>query len=125
MYGCLWQLTVQITLSGLGDAATSLVLIALKNTNLLEGLHDLAVNRSGSGDVVGWAGTTVAGGSVDLAKTSDTDGFAEVDVASDGRGANVVPVDGLRWELLGGTGLDGINPTWQTGQRLSCSSSQN
>lgn len=62
--------------------------------------------------MVGWAGTTVAGRSVDLAKTSDTDGLAEVDVAGDGGGANVVPVDGLWWELLGGTGLHGINPTW-------------
>lgn len=62
--------------------------------------------------MVRWAGTTVAGRSVDLAKTSDTDGLAEVDVTSDGGGANVVPVDGLRWELLGGTGLHGINPTW-------------
>lgn len=61
--------------------------------------------------MVGWARATVAGGAVDLAKTADTDGLAEVDVAGDGRGANVVPVDRLRWELLGGTGLDGVNPT--------------
>lgn len=61
--------------------------------------------------MVGWARATVAGGAVDLAKTADTDGLAEVDVAGDGRGANVVPVDRLRWELLGGAGLDRVNPT--------------
>lgn len=105
------KLTVQITLAGLGDPATSLVLILLEDTDLLKGLHDLAVNGAGGIDVVGWARTTVAGGAVDLAKTADTDGLAEVDVAGDGRGANVVPVDGLRWELLGGAGLDRVNPT--------------
>lgn len=61
--------------------------------------------------MVGWARATVAGGAVDLAKTANTDGLAEVDVAGDGRGANVVPVDGLRWELLGSAGLDRVNPT--------------
>jgi hypothetical protein len=61
--------------------------------------------------VVGWARATVAGGAVDLAKTANTDGLAEVDVAGNGRGANVVPVDRLRWELLGGAGLDRVNPT--------------
>lgn len=105
------ELTVQITLAGLGDPAASLVLILLEDTDLLKGLHDLAVNGAGSIDVVGWARATVAGGSVDLAKTADTDGLAEVDVAGDGRGANVVPVDRLRWELLGGAGLDRVNPT--------------
>lgn len=105
------ELTVQITLAGLGDPAASLILILLEDTDLLKGLHDLAVNGAGGIDVVGWARATVAGGAVDLAKTADTDGLAEVDVAGDGRGADVVPVDGLRWELLGGTGLDRVNPT--------------
>lgn len=103
--------TVQITLTGLGDAATSLVLILLKDTDLLKGLHDLAVNRARGIDVVGRAGATVLGGTMDLAKTADTDGLAEVDVTSDGGSADVVPVNGLRRELLHVTGLDGVNPT--------------
>lgn len=111
---CECVLTVQITLAGLGDAAASLVLIALKDTNLLEGLHDLAVDGAGGIDVVGWAGATVAGGAVNLAEASNTDSLAEVDVAGDGGGADVEPVNGLWWELLGGTGLHGINPTWRT-----------
>ena len=57
------------------------------------------------------AGATVLGGAVDLAQTADTDGLAEVDVAGNGGGAHVVPVDRLRRELLGVAGLDGINPT--------------
>jgi hypothetical protein len=61
--------------------------------------------------VVGWAGTTVAGGTMNLAETANTDGLSHVDVAGDGSGADVEPVNGLRWELLGWTGLDGINPT--------------
>ena len=61
-----YMLTVQISLSRLRDAATSLILILLQNTNLLEGLHHLTVNASTGIDVVGWAGSTVAGGTVDL-----------------------------------------------------------
>lgn len=103
--------TVQVTLASLGNAAATLVLVLLKNTNLLKGLHDLAVNRAGGVDVVGGAGAAVLGGTVDLAETADTDGLAEVDVAGDGGGADVVPVNGLRRELLAVAGLDGVNPT--------------
>lgn len=35
--------------------------------------------------------TAVLGRTVDLAQTADTDGLAEVDVAGDGGGADVVP----------------------------------
>lgn len=48
---------------------------------------------------------------MDLAETANTDGLSQVDVAGDGSSADVEPVDGLRRELLGGAGLDGINPT--------------
>lgn len=65
--------------------------------------------------MVGWARAAVAGAAVDLAQTADTDGLAEVDVAGDGGGAHVEPVDGLGGELLGGTGLDGVDPTWERG----------
>jgi len=60
------QLTVQITLSTLCDATTSLLLILLQDTNLLKCLHYLTVNTSGGIDVVGWARTTVSGGAVNL-----------------------------------------------------------
>ena len=87
------RLTVQITLSALCDATASLILILLQNTDLLKRLHDLAVYASAGIDMVGWTGTTVAGGAMDFAKTTDTDGFAEVDVAGDGGSTNVKPVD--------------------------------
>lgn len=108
---CSIELTVQISLSALGNSSASLLLVLLKNTDLLQSLEDLSVNRSGSIYVVGWAGTTVAGGTVNLAQTADTDSLAEVHMSGDGSGTNVEPVDGLRWELLGGASLDGINPT--------------
>jgi hypothetical protein len=55
--------TVQITLAGLCDAAATFVLILLEDTNLLESLHNLAVDGAGGISVVGWAGATVLGGS--------------------------------------------------------------
>lgn len=105
------KLTVKITLALLGNAATTLVLILLNNLDLLEGLEDLAVNRTGGIDVMGWAVATVLGTAVDAAKAADTDGLAEVDVAGNGSGADVEPVNVLGRHLLGGTGLDGVNPT--------------
>jgi len=116
--------TVQITLSGLGNSATSLILVTFKDADLLERLHNLTVDRAGGIDVVGWARATVAGGAVDLAKPADTDGLAEVDVAGDGGGAHVEPVDGLGWELLGWAGLHGINPTWDWELSLSLQESR-
>jgi len=68
--------TVQITLAGLCDAAATLVLVVLNDTNLLKRLHDLAVDGAGGVDVVRGAGAAVLGGSVDLAETADTDGLA-------------------------------------------------
>lgn len=103
--------TVQITLAGLGDAAATLLLILLKDANLLEGLDDLAVDGARGVDVVGGTRATVLGGTVDLAKTADTDGLAEVDVAGDRGGADVEPVNVLGGQLLGRAGLDGVDPT--------------
>ena len=104
--------TVKITLAGLSDAAATLLLILLEDTDLLQGLHDLAVDGAGGGDVVGRSHAAVLGGTVDLAQTANTDGLAEVDVAGDGGGADVEPVDVDRGKLLGGASLDGVNPTW-------------
>lgn len=85
--------TVQISLSTLGDASSSLVLILLQDTDLLKGLHDFAVDAARGINVVGWARATVACAAVDFAETADTYGFAEVDVAGDGSSADVKPVD--------------------------------
>lgn len=103
--------TVQITLAGLGDAAATLVLVMLNDANLLEGLEDLAVDGAGGVNVVGGGVAAVLGGTVDLAEAANTDSLAEVDVAGDGGGADVEPVNVLGRELLGGTSLDGVDPT--------------
>lgn len=104
------QRTVKITLAGLGDAAAALLLVVLNDANLLEGLEDLAVDGAGGVEVVRRTDTTVLGRAVELAETADTDGLAEIDVAGDGGSADVEPVNVLGRELLGGTGLDDINP---------------
>ena len=81
--------TVKITLSLLGDAAASLLLVDLDDLDLLEGLEDLAVDAAGGIDVLGGARATVLGAAVDLAEAANTDGLAEVDVAGDAGGADV------------------------------------
>jgi hypothetical protein len=48
---------------------------------------------------------------VDLSKSTDTDGFAEVDVAGDRSGPDIEPIDGLRGKFLGGARLDRVDPT--------------
>jgi len=83
--------TVQVTLAGLGDATATLVLVGLEDTDLLEGLENLAVDRAGGVDMVGGAGAAVLGATVGLAEAADTDGLAHVDVAGAGGGADVVP----------------------------------
>ena len=59
----------------------------------------------------GGADTPVLGGTVDLSETANTDGLAEVDVAGDGGGTNVEPVDILGRKLLGRASLDELNPS--------------
>jgi hypothetical protein len=103
--------SVQITLTGLGDAAATLLLVLLKDTDLLKSLHHLSVDGAGSIDVLGGTAATVLGSAVDLAETADTDGLAEVDVAGDRGGTDVEPVNVLGRELLGGTSLDSVDPT--------------
>jgi hypothetical protein len=102
--------TVQITLAGLCDAAATLVLVDLYDADLLEGLEDLAVDGAGGIDVVRGARAAVLGGTVDLAETADTDGLAHVDVAGDGGGANVEPVNVLGGQLVGVRSLDSVDP---------------
>jgi hypothetical protein len=105
------RLTVQITLSLLGNATATFLLVLLEDLDLLKSLHDLAVDAAGSIDVVRRARATVLSAAVNLAKAANTDGLAEVDVAGDGSGADVEPVDVLGGHLFGRAGLDGINPT--------------
>lgn len=80
----------------------------LNNTDLLEGLEDLAVNGSGGVHVVGWGSAAVLGCAVDFAKAADTDGFAEVDVAGYGGGADVEPRWLLEESLSGKAGEGGL-----------------
>ena len=54
--------TVQITLASLGDAASTLVLVVLNDTDLLKGLEDLAVDGARGVNVVRGARATVLGG---------------------------------------------------------------
>jgi len=61
--------------------------------------------------MVGGTGSTVLLSTVSLAETADADGFAEVDMASDGSCADVEPIHRLRGELFHVPGLYGINPT--------------
>ena len=104
--------TIQIALSGLGDAATALLLVNLNDANLLERLHNLAVDAARGVHVVAGAHAAVLGRAVQLPQAADADRLAEVDVARDRGGADVEPVDILRRQLLGGTRLDGINPAF-------------
>ena len=83
--------TVKIPLTSLGDTTTTLILIVLKDTDLLEGLEDATVDGAGGIDVVVGAGAAVLGRTVDLPQTANTDGLAEVDVTGDSGGTNVVP----------------------------------
>jgi hypothetical protein len=47
---------------------------------------------------------------VRFAQAADTDGFAEIDVAGDGSGADVEPVGGLGREFIGVGGFNGVDP---------------
>lgn len=60
--------------------------------------------------MVGGAGSAILLTTMNLPQAADTDGFAEIDVAGDGRGTDVEPVGGLGGELLEVTSLHGINP---------------
>lgn len=59
------------------------LLAGSEDTNLLERLEDLAVDGGRGINVVGGAGATVDAATVDLAKSTDTNSLADVDVASD------------------------------------------
>ena len=104
--------TVKITLASLRHPPATLILIELDDTNLLERLHDLAVDAAGGVDVLRGPRAPVLGRAVHLPEAADADRLAEVDVARDGRGAHVEPVDVLGRQLARGAGLDDLNPSW-------------
>lgn len=56
--------------TGLGDTATTFLLILLNNADLLEGLEDLAVNGARGVHVVARSDTPVLGGTVPLAQAA-------------------------------------------------------
>lgn len=103
------KLTIQISLSSLRNPSSTLG-ANFNNANLLEGLEDLAVNGAGGVNMVGGTGSTIFLSTVSLAETADADGFAEVDMASDGSCADVEPIHRLRGKLFHVSGLYGIDP---------------
>lgn len=52
---------------------------------------------------------------VRFAQAADADGFAQVDVAGDGGGADVKPVGGLWGKFVAVRGFDGVDPAWGEG----------
>lgn len=102
--------TVQISLTSLRDSPSTL-LVLLNNTNLLQSLEDLSVDRPRGINVVRWPRSPILLSTVDLSEGADTNRLAEVDVTGYGGGSDVKPVHGLRWELLIVTSLDSVNPT--------------
>lgn len=57
---------------------------SLKYTDLLKGLNDSSLNTSSGITVVTWSYTSSVLGTVEFGESTDTDGFSEVDVSSDG-----------------------------------------
>lgn len=120
----------QIPLARLCDSATALLLVLLQHTNLLQRLHDFAVDAAAGIDVVRRTTAPVASRAVDFSESSYTNGLAEVDcnetlsaidpdfqhlgiptMTRNRSSSNIEPIDRLRGELLRRTELDGINPT--------------
>lgn len=74
--------TVKVTHAVLRDLAAT-VGVGLKDTNLLEGLDNRALDTGGRVAVVAGADTAAVLGAVELGEGTDTDVLAEVDVAGD------------------------------------------
>lgn len=74
---------VEISLAILADPASS-SRILLQDTNLLQRLDDLSLDRTGCVAVVGRARASVDASSVQFLQGSDTDVLSEVDVTGDG-----------------------------------------
>ena len=83
--------TVEVTLSLLGDASSTVV-VDLEHAELLERLDHLPLHRPGAVAVVGRSVAAVDGSAVELLESADADRLAEVDVSRDGSRSNVVPI---------------------------------
>jgi hypothetical protein len=68
--------TVEVTLAVNGDAATTTGSVLLEDTDLLEGLENLALDRAGGVGVVRGAVTAVGGTTVELLESTNTDVLA-------------------------------------------------
>lgn len=76
--------TVKVTHAVLRDLAST-VGVSLKDTDLLEGLDDVALDTGGRVAVVAGLDTTAVLGAVELGEGTNTDVLAEVDVTGNGR----------------------------------------
>ena len=90
-----------------------------------------------------WFCAAILRAAVDFSHAADTDGFAHIDVAGDGRGADVepvlfrvsyrsmgegwvscaIPIGRVRWEFLSVACLDGVGPTCRLCQHMLSTSS--
>jgi hypothetical protein len=80
--------TVEVTLAVNGDAATTTGSVLLEDTDLLEGLENLALDRAGGVGVVRGAVTAVGGTTVELLESTNTDVLA-CEKGGEGRGGEV------------------------------------
>ena len=101
--------TIKILLSDTGHSSAT-VLALLNNLHLLELDEDRSDNTGvGLLEVLG-ADTALVGATVPLAELTYAKSRAEVDLAGDGSGTDVVPVIAVGGELLVAGGLDEVGP---------------
>ncbi len=89
---CSILLTVQISLSTLRNPSSTLILILLQHTNLLQRLHHFPIDASAGIDVMTGPTATILLAAMHFPETAYTDRFAEVDVSRNGCGPDVEPV---------------------------------
>ena len=101
--------SVKVSLAVLRDPSATLGVL-LEDTDTLKALDDLALNRARGVGVVRGAESSVRGTTVQLSQSTDTNSLAQVNVAGERSGADVVPVRVVGGLLLVSTGLDEVNP---------------
>lgn len=98
---------VKVTHAVLRDLAAT-VGVGLKDTNLLEGLDNVALDTGGRVAVVAGADTAAVLGAVELGEGTDTDVLAEVDVTGNGRCMLVGVLSSMISESCGWRSLAGL-----------------